>query len=185
MKYSDRLDSFVDWFIGGQTRPGSNEHRRLRMFLISHLCGPFLGHPITAFLYLSDPHPWPHVYVLGASITLFWLFPLAGAVVPQALHAARAAVGPEPDLRHPVGLLPLRRRELAVPDVAAGRAAAGILLSGIERDHPPRRLPADRGGSRRLLRRLSLGRVVPRRTSRSRAWSGSASSRPCRPRCTC
>ena len=69
MKYLDRLNNFVDWFIGGEARPGSNEHRRLRMFLISHLCGPFLGHPITAFLCLKDPHPWPHVYVLGASIT--------------------------------------------------------------------------------------------------------------------
>ena len=68
MKYFDRLNNFVDWFIGGDAQPGSNEHRRLRMFLISHLCGPLLGHPITAFLCISDPHPWPHAYVLGASI---------------------------------------------------------------------------------------------------------------------
>ena len=75
MKYSERLDRVLDWFIGGQIRPGSNEHRRVRMFLISHICGPFLGHPITAFLYLKDPYPWPHVFVLGTSITLFWLLP--------------------------------------------------------------------------------------------------------------
>ena len=75
MKYSERLDRVLDWFIAGQIRPGSNEHRRVRMFLISHICGPFLGHPITAFLYLKDPYPWPHVFVLGTSITLFWLLP--------------------------------------------------------------------------------------------------------------
>ncbi|NJO32445.1 MAG: hypothetical protein HC869_04250 [Rhodospirillales bacterium] len=70
-----RLSGFVDWFIADDVRSGSNELRRRRMFLISHLLGPFLGHPITAFLYVSDPHPWPHVHILGASITLFWLFP--------------------------------------------------------------------------------------------------------------
>jgi signal transduction histidine kinase/CheY-like chemotaxis protein len=75
MTYSERLDRVLDWFIAGQIRPGSNEHRRVRMFLISHICGPFLGHPITAFLYFKDPAPWPHVFVLGMSITLFWLLP--------------------------------------------------------------------------------------------------------------
>ena len=45
--------------------------------------GPFLGHPITAFLYVRDPHPWPHVHILGASITLFWLFPLLIKFLPK------------------------------------------------------------------------------------------------------
>jgi hypothetical protein len=83
MKYLDRLNNFVDWFVAGQARPGSNEHRRLRMFLISHLCGPLLGHPITAFLYARDPNPWPQVYVLGASITLFWTFPFLVRFFPR------------------------------------------------------------------------------------------------------
>jgi signal transduction histidine kinase/CheY-like chemotaxis protein len=83
MLHFGRLNSFVDWFIPKGTRPGSNEHRRLRMFLISHLGGPILGHPITAFLYLNDPQPWPHVHVLGASITLFWLFPLLVKLLPR------------------------------------------------------------------------------------------------------
>ena len=78
-----RLSGFVDWFIADDVRSGSNELRRRRMFLISHLVGPFLGHPITAFLYLRDPHPWPHVHILGASITLFWLFPLLIKFLPK------------------------------------------------------------------------------------------------------
>jgi signal transduction histidine kinase/CheY-like chemotaxis protein len=83
MKYLDKLNGIVDWFIGGAAPPGSNEHRRLRMFLISHLCGPLLGHPITAFLCLRDPHPWPHVYVLAASISLFWAFPFLVKFFPR------------------------------------------------------------------------------------------------------
>jgi signal transduction histidine kinase/CheY-like chemotaxis protein len=83
MKYTDRLNNFVDWFAAGDARPGSNEHRRRRMFVISHLCGPFLGHPITAFLSLRDPEPWPHVFVLGASITLFWAFPFLVRALPR------------------------------------------------------------------------------------------------------
>jgi signal transduction histidine kinase/ActR/RegA family two-component response regulator len=83
MKYVDKLNNFVDRFIGGEAAPGSNEHRRLRMFLISHLCGPVLGHPITAFLLINDPHPWPHVYVLGASISLFWAFPFLVKLLPR------------------------------------------------------------------------------------------------------
>ena len=83
MKYLDKLNNFVDWFIGGEAPRGTNEHRRLRMFLISHLCGPLLGHPITAFLCINDPHPWPHVYVLGASISLFWAFPFLVRFLPK------------------------------------------------------------------------------------------------------
>ncbi len=47
------------------------------MFLLSHLLGPLLGHPITIFLLLNDPEPWPHVWVLGISLSLFWVFPFA------------------------------------------------------------------------------------------------------------
>jgi signal transduction histidine kinase len=48
------------------------------MFLISHFFGPFLGHPITVLLFLLSPKmPGPELWVLAASITIFWLFPLA------------------------------------------------------------------------------------------------------------
>jgi len=87
MAYSDKLDRVLDWFIADDIRRGSNEHRRVRMFLISHLCGPFLGHPITVFLYLNDPQPWPQVFILGASITLFWAFPLLVKLLPKSYMA--------------------------------------------------------------------------------------------------
>ncbi|RTL71238.1 MAG: response regulator [Hyphomicrobiales bacterium] len=83
MQFIDRVSGVIDWFTDPKLRPGSNEQRRQRMFLISHLAGPFLSHPITAFLYLADPNPWPHVPILGASISLFWVFPFLVKMMPQ------------------------------------------------------------------------------------------------------
>ncbi|MDX2201626.1 MAG: ATP-binding protein [Hyphomicrobiaceae bacterium] len=83
MTFIDRVSGVIDWFTDPKLRPGSNEQRRQRMFLISHLCGPFLSHPITAFLWLADPQPWPHVPILGASISLFWVFPFLVKLLPQ------------------------------------------------------------------------------------------------------
>ena len=83
MQFVNRLSNFIDWFVDPNARPGSNEHRRQRMFLISHICGPFLSHPITAFLYFCDPEPWPHVPILGAAISLFWVFPFLVKLLPR------------------------------------------------------------------------------------------------------
>lgn len=83
MQFVNKLSNFIDWFVDPHARPGSNEHRRQRMFLISHICGPFLSHPITAFLYICDPEPWPHVPILGAAISLFWVFPFLVKLMPR------------------------------------------------------------------------------------------------------
>ena len=71
------LDSIVNWFVPASISKDADKTKNVRMFLISHLMGPLLGHPITIFLLLNDPQPWPHVYILGASLTLFWAFPFA------------------------------------------------------------------------------------------------------------
>ena len=71
------LDALVFYFTPQDIRGDLHANKRVRMFLLSHLCGPFLGHPITAFLMYVDPKPWPHVPVLGLSIAAFWLFPFA------------------------------------------------------------------------------------------------------------
>jgi signal transduction histidine kinase/ActR/RegA family two-component response regulator len=83
MMHWEKLDRFVDWFVVPQAGVSDDELRRRRMFLISHLFGPLLGHPITMFLLLRDPMPWPHVHVLGASISMFWLFPLLLRLLPR------------------------------------------------------------------------------------------------------
>jgi signal transduction histidine kinase/CheY-like chemotaxis protein len=67
-----------DWFIPAHLKQDSATWQRARMFLISHFFGPFLGHPITVLLFLLSPKmPGPELWVLAASITIFWLFPLA------------------------------------------------------------------------------------------------------------
>ncbi len=71
------LESIVNWFVPESILKDADKTKNVRMFLISHLLGPLLGHPITIFLLLQDPNPWPQVYVLGASLTLFWVFPFA------------------------------------------------------------------------------------------------------------
>ena len=67
----------LDWFTPASVRENSELHQRARMFLISHLFGPFLGHTITVYLYLLDPAPNYALWVLAASISLFLSFPFA------------------------------------------------------------------------------------------------------------
>ena len=67
----------LDWFIPANVRENSELQQRARMFLISHLFGPFLGHTITVYLYLIDPAPNYALWVLAASISLFIFFPFA------------------------------------------------------------------------------------------------------------
>jgi signal transduction histidine kinase/CheY-like chemotaxis protein len=71
------MDRVMDWFMPDWLRGDVQSEKRVRMFLISHLFGPFLGHPITIFMALQDPSPFPHVIVLGLSISMFWAFPFA------------------------------------------------------------------------------------------------------------
>jgi len=67
----------LDWFIPQRVRENSELLQRARMFLISHLFGPFLGHTITVYLYVIDPNPNYALWVLAASISLFLCFPFA------------------------------------------------------------------------------------------------------------
>jgi len=67
----------LDWFIPVSVKENSELQQRARMFLISHLFGPFLGHTITVYLYLLDPAPNYALWVLAASISLFLSFPFA------------------------------------------------------------------------------------------------------------
>ncbi len=70
------LDTFLDFFVPVQFKGDAHAKKRVRMFLISHFCGPFLGLPIPLFLWMYDPQPWPQVQILAAQIAAFWLFPV-------------------------------------------------------------------------------------------------------------
>jgi signal transduction histidine kinase len=67
----------LDWFMPPALGTSRDMQQPARMFLISHIFGPFLGHTITIYLYLLDPRPDYGLWVLAASITAFWAFPLA------------------------------------------------------------------------------------------------------------
>ena len=82
----ESLNKLIDQFIPGHMHDDIAAEKRVRMFIISHLFGPFLGHPITIFLLVTDPNPFPHVHILGASLTIFWLFPIALKMFPTAYN---------------------------------------------------------------------------------------------------
>src|SRR3712207_2576285 len=69
------LNRLVDWFIPAELAGDREGRKQARMFLISHLFGPFIGNVVPAALYVLDPTPGFDVAVLAASITAFWAFP--------------------------------------------------------------------------------------------------------------
>ncbi len=71
---TNTMDRVIDWFMPDWLRGDVQSEKRVRMFLISHLFGPFLGHPITIFMLVKDPDPYPQALILGISISLFWAF---------------------------------------------------------------------------------------------------------------
>src|SRR5579884_36824 len=74
---SSRFYAFLDFFIPLSIQRDAETKQRARMFLISHLFGPFLGNTITVYLYLLENQPGYSFWILTASITFFWLFPFA------------------------------------------------------------------------------------------------------------
>jgi signal transduction histidine kinase len=69
------FDHLVEWFIPPAIAADKDRRRQARMFLISHLLGPFIGNTVPLALYIFDPRPGFDVVVLAASITGFWIFP--------------------------------------------------------------------------------------------------------------
>ena len=87
--FAPRLNAAVDWFIPAHLKQSRDILQAVRMFLFSHLFGPFLGHTITlSMLYVrgqADLSWW----ILFLSISAFWLYPivlrLTGWYIPLAL----------------------------------------------------------------------------------------------------
>ncbi len=87
--FPPRLNSWVDWFIPANMKRSRDMLQAVRVFLFSHLFGPFLGHTISlSMLYLgaeADLSWW----TLFLSVSTFWLYPivlrLTGWYVPLAL----------------------------------------------------------------------------------------------------
>ena len=70
---SRRFFNFLDWFIPEESRESEEEHRRLRAFVISHICGPCFG----AVIALSVIVQFPGIvaWALLVAILVFLIFP--------------------------------------------------------------------------------------------------------------
>ncbi|WP_416897383.1 MAG: ATP-binding protein [Minwuia sp.] len=90
-KIEDLINSYLEWIAPAKLMNDRYAMKRVRMFLLSHTFGPFLGHTISFYLYFLDPSPSPHVYILALSISLFWLLPfilrgLSGYFSPEKVY---------------------------------------------------------------------------------------------------
>jgi hypothetical protein len=66
-----RFYAILDWFIPPSIATDAPTLQRARMFLLSHLLGPFLGHTITGYLLIIGGVD-QSLMVLDAAITVFW-----------------------------------------------------------------------------------------------------------------
>lgn len=74
MRLQEKIEALIEWFMPAHLGRDMHARKRVRMFLFSHLFGPLLGLQVPAAMYFIDPHPFPHVPVLAASIAGFWVF---------------------------------------------------------------------------------------------------------------
>ena len=83
-----RVNSSVDWFIPEKLR-SSDYLVNIRMFLFSHLFGPFLGHTISLSMLYIDGGADTSWWIFFFAVTAFWPFPLllrlTGWYVPLSL----------------------------------------------------------------------------------------------------
>ena len=69
------IDGFLDYFIPVEIRVRPDSHRRARMFMLSHVFGPFLGNVIPLYLYIVGMEQDYRFWVFATSITCFWVYP--------------------------------------------------------------------------------------------------------------
>jgi signal transduction histidine kinase len=75
MQRFQSIDRLIDWFIPAELLAERELRLRARMFLLSHMFGPFLGNIIPGYLYFIDPGSGHLLAVLAAAVTSFWIYP--------------------------------------------------------------------------------------------------------------
>jgi CheY-like chemotaxis protein len=70
-----RLNASVDWFIPPRFTESRDILQAVRMFLLSHLCGPLLGHVISLSMLFLGAKADTSWWILFLSISAFWLYP--------------------------------------------------------------------------------------------------------------
>jgi signal transduction histidine kinase len=77
MVFTDRLVHAVDWFVPVELRESTATLWRARIFVISHILGPFSAVAILGYLYgVLDAHDWAFWTLCVVSFS-FWTLPLA------------------------------------------------------------------------------------------------------------
>lgn len=66
----------IGWFVPPEFRRDPDKFRRASMFVGAHLLGPPLGHLITLYLLIIDPHPGWHLWPSFISLGIFYPLPL-------------------------------------------------------------------------------------------------------------
>ena len=70
-----RFNQLVDWFIPAEMEFDRTMRKQAQLFLVSHICGPFIGNSVPLAISVLDPHPGYRNWILAASISGFWIFP--------------------------------------------------------------------------------------------------------------
>jgi signal transduction histidine kinase len=68
---------FLDSLLTSSLRLDTGARVRARLFLISHLLGPFLGFTVILYLWMLDPHAGFRLAIPAAAFAGFWGFPVA------------------------------------------------------------------------------------------------------------
>lgn len=68
------------WALTGGRVGGAPDQQHVRMFAVSHLCGPFIGLALSAFLFLLGFPADVRMTGFSVLICLFWLYPVALAL---------------------------------------------------------------------------------------------------------
>ena len=88
-KFLQNLLIAVEWFIPENLKTNAALVQGARMFLFSHLFGPFLGHTISLYILFVQGTPDTAWWIFFAAITAFWPYPLVlkltGRYVPLSL----------------------------------------------------------------------------------------------------
>jgi signal transduction histidine kinase len=74
-KLTKAITGFADYFIPAELKAERDQLNQARVFLISHIFGPFIGSTVPLALFILDPTPGFDVAVLALSILCFWVFP--------------------------------------------------------------------------------------------------------------
>ncbi len=68
---------FTDWFIPPDAKLDTAALSRSRIFIFTHLFGPLMAQSISIYLYLADPAPGLHYWVIVSCVSAFWILPFA------------------------------------------------------------------------------------------------------------